>query len=185
VLLIGTAALDFEPPFVPLLNRYLLAADGEGPTAIGRVVMLSPLLSVPAAFVINLLAMRLGPGSDGALSFAPTPTHTIIGLSLLLMALAIFSRQVLYELGPFVRPLGAASFLGQGLCLLALLPLPVAFLLNRRPRFALSGRGGARLVRPTSINLIVGAVSLLIVLMLLSGMALEMTACAVGVPNCD
>jgi hypothetical protein len=58
LLLIGSAALDYEPPFVPLLNRTLLAADGTGPTAIGRVVMLALLLSAPAAFAINLLAMR-------------------------------------------------------------------------------------------------------------------------------
>jgi hypothetical protein len=31
----------------------------------------------------------------------------------------------------------------------------------------------------------VGAVSLLIVLMLVSSLALETTACAIGVPNCD
>jgi hypothetical protein len=99
------------------------------------------------------------------------------------MVLAIFSGQVLHELRPFVRPLGVAAFLGQGLCLLALLPLPVAFLLDRLPRFR--GNRGARLFRPTSVNLIVGAVSLLIVLMLVSSLALETTACTIGVPNCD
>ena len=243
VLMIGSAGLDYEPPFVPLLNRYLLAANGEGPTAVGRVVMLPLLLSVPAAFVINLLAMRrkpeldeapafnpttahtalglslllgvlaifaglvlnelrpfvrpLGaaafainllamrpkPDSEEAPAFTPTPAHTVLGLSLLLVVLAIFAGLVLNELRPFVRPLGAAAFLGQGLCPLALLPLPVAFLLNWLPRFTESR--AARLFYPTSINLIVGAVSLLIVLMLVSGLALETTACAIGVPNCD
>jgi len=183
VLMIGSAGLDYEPPFVPLLNRYLLAANGEGPTAVGRVVMLPLLLSVPAAFVINLLAMRRKPELDEAPAFNPTTAHTALGLSLLLGVLAIFAGLVLNELRPFVRPLGAAAFLGQGICLLAFLPLPVAFLLNRLPRF--TGSWGARLFYPTSINLIVGAVSLLIVLMLVSGLALETTACAIGVPNCD
>ena len=183
VLMIGSAALDYEPPFVPQLNHYLLAADGGGPTAIGRVVMLVLLLSVPAAFAINLLAMRPKPDSEEAPAFTPTPAHTVLGLSLLLVVLAIFAGLVLNELRPFVRPLGAAAFLGQGLCLLALLPLPVAFLLNWLPRFTESR--AARLFYPTSINLIVGAVSLLIVLMLVSGLALETTACAIGVPNCD
>jgi hypothetical protein len=183
VLMIGSAGLDHEPPFVPLLNRYLLAANGEGPTAVGRVVMLPLLLSVPAAFVINLLAMRRKPELDEAPAFNPTTAHTALGLSLLLGVPAIFAGLVLNELRLFVRPLGAAAFLGQGICLLAFLPLPVAFLLNRLPRF--TGSWGARLFYPTSINLIVGAVSLLIVLMLVSGLALETTACAIGVPNCD
>jgi hypothetical protein len=98
------------------------------------------------------------------------------------VVLAIFSGQVLNELRPFVSPHGAAAFLGQGLFLLVLLPLPVAFLLDRLPRF--TEIRGARLF-PTSVNLIVGAVSLLIVLMLVSSLALETTACAIGVPNCD
>jgi hypothetical protein len=40
-------------------------------------------------------------------------------------------------------------------------------------------------LRPTSINLIVGAAILLTMLLIGSALTLESLACAMGVPNCD
>src|SRR5262245_5429799 len=55
--LITTATLNYEPPFVKVLNQYILSADGYTPTMLGRIVMICLLLSAPAAFVINFLPM--------------------------------------------------------------------------------------------------------------------------------
>lgn len=179
------SVFDFEPPFVPLLEKYMFAADGYTPTTVGRVVMFGLLLSVPVAFVINLLPMFKKADPERIPSFRLTPAHTIIGMSLLLVVWFSSSPQILRELRPFVRPLGSAAIVGQGLCLLGLLPLPVAFLLNRLPRLTRAGPEGAITFQPSSINLIVGAVALLMIIMVVSGFALEATACSIGVPNCD
>jgi hypothetical protein len=180
-----TALFNYEPPFVQLLNEWMLAPDGYTPTMLGRIVMLGLLLSVPVAFVINFLSMLKKAGMQQAAPFTLTPAHTIIGMSILVMVLITFSEPVLGELQPFVRPLGSASILGQGLCILVLLPLPVAFLLNRLPRFTKAGSEGALIFQPTSANLIVGAAILLVILMLGSAFMLEGVACSIGVPNCD
>ena len=180
-----TAMFNYEPAFVPLLDQWMFAPDGYTPTMLGRIVMLGMLLSVPVAFVINLLPMLTKTGSQAATPFALTPAHTIIGMSILVVVLITFSQPVLYELRPFVAPLGSAAILGQGLCFLGLLALPVAFLLNRLPRLAKAGSGGVLSFVPTSINLIIGAAILLVILMLLSAFMLEETACSIGVPNCD
>jgi len=180
-----TAMFNYEPPFVPLLDELMFSPDGYTPTILGRIVMLVMLLSVPVAFVINLLPMLTKAGSQGAPPFALTPAHTIMGMSILVVGLITFSDPVLYELRPFVAPLGSASILGQGLCFLGLLPLPVAFLLNRLPCLAKTGSEGALIFQPTSVNLIVGAAILLVILMFVSAGMLETTACSIGVPNCD
>lgn len=180
-----TAMFNYEPPFVPLLDEWMFAPDGYTPTMLGRIVMLGLLLSVPVAFVINLLPMLTKAGSERATPFALTPAHTIIGMSILVVVLITFADPVLYELRPFVRPLGSASILGQGLCFLGLLPLPVTFLLNRLPRFTKAGSERALTFQPTSVNLIIGAAILLIILMFVSAGMLETTACSIGVPNCD
>jgi len=143
------------------------------------------LLSVPVAFVINLLPMLSKGGSEQATPFKPTPAHTMVGLSILVVLSITMSQGVLHELRPFVRPLGSASPLGQLLFFLLLLVLPAAFLLNRLPRFAKAGSEGALIFQPTSVNLIVGAAILLIILMFASAFALEATACSIGVLNCD
>jgi hypothetical protein len=180
-----TAMFNYELPFVPLLDEWMFAPDGYTPTMLGRIVMLGLLLSVPGAFVINLLPMLTKAGSPGAPPFALAPAHTLMGMSTLVVVLITFSEPVLHELRPFVAPLGSASILGQGLCLLGLLPLPVAFLLNRLPHLTRTGPAGARTFQPTSINLIIGAAILLVILMVASAFILEATACSIGVPNCD
>lgn len=124
-------------------------------------------------------------GSEGESPFRLTPAHTITGMSLLLLVLVALSRLVLYELRPFVSPLGSVAVLGQVLFFLLILALPAAFPLNRLPRFSREGSARALTFQPTSINLIVGAAILLIILMMVSGLLLEMTACSIGVPNCD
>ena len=92
----------------------------------------------------------------------------------------------LNELRPFVAPLGAAAFLGQVAFLLVVVALPVSVLLNRLPRFAAARWDGSPQGRTVvSANVIVGAVLILLMMMLLSALALEATACSVGVPNCD
>jgi hypothetical protein len=156
----------------------------DTPTLPGRIAMLGQLLSVPAAFVINLLAMRTRAGAPAA-PFMPTPARTAIGLCVLAVVSILFAQPVLNELNPFVRPLGAASILGQGLCLLSLLPLPIAFMLNRLPRLTRPGSKDALIFQPTSASLIVGAAVLLMILMLASGFMLEEIACRSGIPNCD
>jgi hypothetical protein len=177
-----TAAYELMPE--PAFMREL-TTDGYRPSMLGYIVMLSMLLSLPVAFIINLLAMLTKAGSERVTSFTLTPDHTIIGMSILLVVLITFSQPVLYELRPFVRPLGLASVLGQLLFLLLLSALPAAFLLNRLPRPAKAGFGGGLTFRPTSTNLILGAAILLVILMLLSAFMLEATACSIGVPNCD
>jgi len=171
---------DVEPPFM-----HLLTVDGYQPTSLGRIVMLVMLFSLPAAFVINLLAMITKTDSEQRTTFRLTPVHSIIGLSLLFAVLITFSDGVRYELRPFVTPLGSASMLGQIVFLLGLLVLPAAFLLNRLPRFATAGSGRRLTFRPTSVNLIIGATILLVILMIASTFMLETIACSSGVPNCD
>ena len=181
-----TAMFNYEPPFVYLLDEQMFAPDGYTPTTLGRIVMLGMLLSVPVAFVVNLLSiLTKKAGSERATSFTLTPAHTIIGMSILVVVLIIMSDGVRYELRPFVAPLGAVSILGKSLCFLGLLPLPAAFLLNRLPRFTKPGSEGALTFQPTSVNLIIGATILLVILMIASAFMLEAIACSIGVPNCD
>lgn len=179
------ANLGYQPPFVDRLNAYMLMPDGYTPTLLGRFVMLGLLLALPLAFVINLLAMVATARSQQGSQFRLTPAHTITGLSILIGVLLGLSGQIRYELRPFVTPLGAGAAAGQTVFFLALLAVPVAFLFGRLPRFALLGAARGRAMQPTSINLIIGATILLVILVLLSSFALEATACAIGVPNCD
>jgi hypothetical protein len=180
-----TALFNYKPPFVPLLDTWMFAPDGYTPTMLGRMVMLGLLLSVPLAFVINLLPMLSKAESHRAAPFALTPAHTIIGMSVLGVVSIAFADPVLHELRPLVRPLGSASIVGQGFCILGLLLLPVTFLLNRLPRFTKAESAGARIFQPTSVNLIVGAAILLAILMVGGTFMLEEVACSIGVPNCD
>jgi len=180
-----TATFNYEPPFVALLDEHMFSADGYTPTMLGRIVMLGMLLSVPAAFVINLLPMLTKAGSEQPAPFKPTPAHALVGMSILLVVLIIFSKQIFHEFRPFVKPLGSAAILGQGLCLLGLLTLPVTFLLNRLPRFAKARSERALVFQPTSINLIIGAAILLMIIQFASAFMLETIACSIGVPNCD
>jgi hypothetical protein len=157
----------------------------DTPTVLGRVVMLVMMLGLPAAFIVNLLAMVGKASPEAVVPFRPTAAHTLIGLSVLVVIGLLFSEEVLYELRPFVAPLGARSAIGQVVFLLGLLLLPAAFLLNRLPLGRITRLGGVFTFQPTSVNLVIGAVVLLLLLMLMSSFVLEAVACAGGVPNCD
>jgi hypothetical protein len=172
------AVMGLEPPFM-----HLLYIDSVRPTDLGRIVMLAMLGGLPAAFVINLLGMLTRANADRTRPFRLTPAYTITGVSVLFIVLMIFADCVRHELRPFLAPLGSASMLGQMGFLLGLLVLPTAFLLL--PGFANARVGVRKAFQPTSINLIVGAVILLMILMLVSGFVLEAIACSSGVPNCD
>jgi len=177
-----TAVYELES-FIPL--RHLLTSDGFQPTLLGRLVMLGMLVCLPVAFLINLLPMVTQASSEQVLPFKLTSAHTLIGMSILILVLITMRHGVLYELRPFVNPLGSASSLGQLLFFLGLLALPMAFLLNRLPWLAQAGSRGGLTFQPTSINLIIGAAILLAILMIASAFMLETTACSIGVPNCD
>jgi hypothetical protein len=181
IFMLTTAVLNYEPPFV---DQYLTQPDGYSPTPLARVIMVFTLLALPAALVINLLPMLRKTDRAGVTPFTLTPAHTAVGMSILVVLLGIMSRQVRFELEPFVSRLGSAAIIGEILFLLALLALPAAFLLNRLP-VTRSGGSGALIFQPTSLNLIIGAAALLIILTLISIFALETTACSIGVPNCD
>jgi hypothetical protein len=187
-----TAMFQFKPPFVAQLEPLMF--DGTRPTTLGYAIMLGMLLALPLAFLINLLSMvtkvsetseATGTGSEPEIRFQPTLAHIISGVAILCVVLATLANQVLHELRPFVNPLGSASIAGKLLFLLGLLVLPMAFLLNRLPRFRRVGATGSLIIQPTSINLIIGAGILLVLLMVASTFALETVACSVGVPNCD
>jgi hypothetical protein len=180
LLLLIFVRLDYEPPFLPLLNQ----PDGT-PTVLGRALMLGVLLSVPTGLVINLLPHLRGRAGRSA-RFVPTPAHVIVGLTMLSVVMLTTAEMGLNELRPFVAPLGAAAFVGQVAFLLLVVALPVSVLLNRLPRFAAARWDGSPQGRTiVSANVIVGAVLMLLMIMLLSALALEATACSVGVPNCD
>jgi hypothetical protein len=180
LLLLIFVRLDYEPPFLPLLNQ----PDGT-PTVLGRALMLGVLLSVPTGLVINLLPRLRRPAGRSA-RFVPTPAHVIVGLTMLSVVMLTTAEMGLNELRPFVAPLGAAAFVGQVAFLLLVVALPVSVLLNRLPRFAAARWDGSPQGRTiVSANVIVGAVLMLLMIMLLSALAFEATACAVGVPNCD
>jgi hypothetical protein len=180
LLLLIFVRLDYEPPFLPLLNH----PDGT-PTVLGRALMLGVLLSVPTGLVINLLPRLRRPAGRSA-RFVPTPAHVIVGLTMLSVVMLTTAEMGLNELRPFVAPLGAAAFVGQVAFLLLVVALPVSVLLNRLPRFAAARWDGSPQGRTiVSANVIVGAVLMLLMIMLLSALALEATACSVGVPNCD
>jgi hypothetical protein len=180
LLLLIFVRLDYEPPFLPLLNN----PDGTS-TTLGRALMLGVLLSVPAGLMINLLPRLRRPASRSA-RFVPTPAHVIVGLTMLSVVMLTTAEMGLNELRPFVAPLGAAAFLGQVGFLLVVVALPVSVLLNRLPRFAAARWDGSPQGRTVvSANVIVGAVLILLMIVLLSAFALEATACSVGIPNCD
>jgi hypothetical protein len=181
IFMLTSAVLGYEPPFV---DQYLTQPDGYTPTPLARVIMIFTLLALPVALVINLLPMLQKSHREQVTPFMLTRSHAVIGMSILFVLLAIMSQQVRHELSPFVSRLGSASIVGEILFLLALLAAPAAFLLNRLP-MTRSGSGGALMFQPTSLNLIIGAAALLIILTLISIFALEMTACSIGVPNCD
>ena len=180
LLLLILVRLDYEPPFLPLLTN----PDGT-PTTLGRALMLGVLLSVPTGLVINLIPRLRRPAGRSA-RFVPTSAHVIVGLAMLSVVMLTTAELGLNELRPFVAPLGAAAFLGQVAFLLVVVALPVSVLLNRLPRFAAARWDGSPQGRTVvSANVIVGAVLILLMMMLLSALALEATACSVGVPNCD
>jgi hypothetical protein len=180
LLLLIFARLDYGPPILPLLTN-----PDDTPTRLARVFMLGVLLSVPTGLVINLLP-RLRRRTGRSARFVPTPAHVIVGLTMLSVVMLTTAEMGLNELRPFVAPLGAAAFLGQVAFLLVVVALPVSVLLNRLPRFAAARWDGSPQGRTVvSANVIVGAVLILLVIMLLSALALEATACSVGVPSCD
>jgi hypothetical protein len=180
LLLLILVRLDYEPPFLPLLTN----PDGT-PTTLGRALMLGILLSVPTGLVINLIPRLRRPAGRSA-RFVPTSAHVIVGLAMLSVVMLTTAQLGLNELRPFVAPLGGAAFLGQVAFLLVVVALPVSVLLNRLPRFAAARWDGSPQGRTVvSANVIVGAVLILLMMMLLSALALEATACRVGVPNCD
>lgn len=173
--------LNYEPPFVAWLEE----PDGYTPTMAGRVFMVFMLLSVPVALVVNLLPRFRKVSTGEATPFVPTLIHTLIGGTILVIVLMLLSRQLFYELTPFVAPLGSAAIVGQLPCLLGVLLFPMAFLLNRLP-YTIQIKSGDTLNPPAiSIGLIVGATILLIVIGLVTIFGLETIACASGVPKCD
>jgi hypothetical protein len=180
LLLLVFARLDYEPPFLPLLTN----PDGT-PTALGRAFVLGVLLSVPTGLLINLLPRFRRPAGR-SMRFVPTPTHVVVGVAMLSLVMLTTAEMSLNELRPFVAPLGVAAFVGQVAFLLVVVTLPVIVMLNRLPRFAAATWDGSSRSRTIiSANVIVGAVLILLMIMLLSALALEATACSVGVPNCD
>jgi len=114
-----------------------------------------------------------------ATPFKLAASHAIVGVIALLGVAAALAPLPLRELRPFVTPLGSSAIWGQVAFLLGMLALPVAFLFNLLPRWAMPA------FRPASLNLIIGAVILLVIIALASGLILENIACASGVPNCD
>jgi len=181
VILYSISAFEIEP-FNGLLISLFTEADGYRQNALGKIVLISALLLLPVAFLINLRSMVTKAGSERTTPFRLTPAHSILGGSILFVVLITWADGVLYELRPFVTPLGSGAMLGQILFFLELLALPVAFLLNLPSRFAKAGSGG---VQSTSINLIIGAAILLVILMIASAFMLETIACSIGIPNCD
>jgi hypothetical protein len=165
--------------------KRLLTLDGFQPTLLGRLLMIGMLICLPLAFLVNLLPMIRRRRSEQATSFKLTAADILVGMSLLALVLMTVSHGVLYELRPFVKPLGPAASVGQILFLLGLLALPMAFLLDRLPWVRSGGSSRIITFQPTSINLIVGATILLAMLMTASGFLLETIACSIGVPNCD
>jgi hypothetical protein len=190
ILLVPTAVFfsidlfNYEPRFVQQFFILLFTSEDHSNTY-GRIFEIYLIMSAPIAFAINLLSLLRKTDSKQTAPFLATRSHTIIGLFTLVVVLIIFSKAVLFPL-PLLGPeLGDASILGQGLCLLVFLPLPAAFLLGRLPRFTKAGSAGALMFQPTSLNLIIGAALLLVLLLEISGFMLEATACSVGIPNCD
>jgi hypothetical protein len=182
LLMLTTATLNYEPAFVQSLEDKMMSSDGYTPTTLGRLIMLGMLFSLPLAFVVNLLPMLTPKTTEGASTFRLTNAHSIGGSSILATLLMFFSQLVGHELEPFVEPLGVASFAGYALFLMGLAIVPAMFLLNVLPK---TNSGGTVAFRPTSINLIIGACILLLILMIASTFMLETIACSSGVPNCD
>lgn len=181
--LITTAALHYQPPFA----AWFTEVDGYTPTLQGRVAMLLLLASVPAALVINLLPrlQKRNAPTTPVTPFFPTPTHVVVGSTVLVVVLLVFAQQLFHELRPFVAPLGAIALVGQLLCLAGVLFLPMVFLLNRLP-YPLQAKTAEVVNPPTlSITLIVGATVLLMVVGIVTIFGLETIACASGVPKCD
>lgn len=187
LLMITTATLNYEPAFVRSFEDSLMSSDGYTPTTLGRLVMLGMLFSLPLAFVINLLPMLTPKTSEGTSTFRLTNAHSIGGSSILAALLMLFSQVVGHELEPFVEPLGVAEFAGYVLFFIGLALVPAMFLLNVFPAVFKPDADSDLAVsfRPTSLNLIIGACILLIILMIASTFLLETIACSSGVPNCD
>lgn len=179
--LLTTIAIGYEPPFA----AWFTEADGYTPTPQGRVVMVLLLLSVPTALLVNLLPRFGKVGTTHKIPFVPTSIHTLVGSAILVVVLLMLSQQLFHELRPFVAPLGSAAIVGQLLCLLGVLLLPMAFLLNRLPYTAQIKSGDALNPPSISMGLMVGATILLILIGLVTIFGLETIACASGVPKCD
>jgi hypothetical protein len=165
--------------------RSLLTVDGTRPSTFGYLMIAGGWLSLLAAFVINLLAMVTRPGSEPAPTFRMTRAHWLVGMSVLFIFLVLFSDLVMHELNKLASPLGSGAIFGKILYFAGLLAFPVAFLLNLPGRL-IKPRAGRKVGwQPTSINLIVGAAILLVILMVLSPLILETISCGIGIPNCD
>lgn len=162
---------NYEPRFVQPFFMLLFTPDDFN--IFGRMFEGFLILSAPVAFVINLLSMLRKANPEQPAPFSITRSHTVIGSFILLAVLILFSKAVLFPL-PWIGPeLGEAPILGQVLCLLAFLPLPALFLLGRLPRLTRKSAGVIMVLQPTSVNLIIGAALLLVVLIEVSGFVLE------------
>lgn len=179
-----SATFHYEPAFVNRIDVVIFNADGT-PSLVGKIVMLAMLLSLPAAFLLNLAVMLRRAPAASVEPFRVTPLHVGVGGAILLGLLFLVQGQIAHELEPFVTPLGAAAPLAR-LGFLLLLALPsLALLLNRLPRLHRADVGSGLVFQPASLNLILAAALLLMILILLSALGLEVSACAIGVPNCD
>lgn len=164
--------------------RNLLTIDGYQPTIVGRIFMLISLLGLPIAFIVNLLSMFRKADAQPT-PFKLTSIHAAIGLAALGIIFLTWNSGVFHELNQLIRAARANQVAVQFLFSLGLLALPVIFLFNVMPRFVLVNGIGSRCFQPTSINLIIGAAILLVILMFVSSLGMEMIACSSGIPNCD
>jgi hypothetical protein len=187
IILIPTAlffSLDlfnYEPRFIQQFFMLLFTPEDDF-NLFGRIFEGYLILSAPIAFMINLFSILRKAKPEQTAPFSLTRAHTVIGFSILAVVLILFSKAVLFPLPSIGPELGESSILAQSLCLLVFLPLPVLFLLGRLPRWRRSGLEGALVLQPTSINLIVGAALLLVVLMEISGFVLQAITCSVWGP---
>lgn len=171
---------NYEPQFVQQFFMLLSTPDDQI-NIFGRIFEISLILSAPVAFAINLLSMRRKANPEQTVAFNAMDSHIVLGFSILVIILILFSKVVLFALpglGPELGE-GSSSILAQVLCLLVFLPLPALFLLGRLPRWRRAGSESALIFQPTPINLMVGAALLLVVLMEISGFVLEAIACSI------
>ena len=183
ILLIPTAfffsmdLFNYEPRFVQQFFILLFTPDDDF-NIFGRIFEIYLISSAPVAFVINLLSMLRKARPEQTVSFRVTRSHIAIGSAILVIVLILFSKAVLFALPRLGPELGEGPILGQVLCLLVFLPLPAAFLLGRLPHLRRARSEGALVFQPTSINLMLGAALLLVVLMEISGFVLKAIACS-------